>query len=249
MMLITALNMAYYSATDDITFTPLTEEEETRLFKIFLNTKPGSKTGLAARDELITRHLKLVVKLSLAAAKQAIPDDIAISAGNAALMQALECRRFKPELGIRFATYLRLFIRGQINKAIRSHQHPRIDRDPGSSRQTFAEEPALTGQPARNAKNITPPVIDPFFDSAVHVDHPYEAEELGRDRERAIKKAMLRLKGLELVAIREVYLEGRSYAEVGRRNGGVSRQAVEQASHKGLKKLRIALSPLKSDLL
>lgn len=251
-MLETYLNMAYYSATDDITFTPLTEEREAELFKTFYRKNISAARRLAARDELITCHLKLIVKLSLAAAKKAIPDDIAISAGNAALMQAVECRKFRPSSKTRFSGYLRLFVRGQVNKAIAAHHSPRQDDDQNSeTRLQFSPESALTGQLSRHAftNSYSHPSTVPRDDlMLVTVDHDYEAQELSRERIRAIEKVMTRLHGLEAAAVRKVHLEGQSYAEVARKHR-VSRQAVEQANHRGLKKLRVLLSRHKSDLL
>ena len=248
--------MAYYSQKDDISYTPLTAEQEKALFDTYYHSK--GKKSLAARDEIIRHHLKLVAKLSITCSKRALDDDLSISAGNMGLMQALHNRKFDPSRGLRFSTYLRAFVRGQVYAAM-SANHLAF-RTANSEESFFSvgyvpEGAAITGQKGRSApldgilstphQMRTGEAPAEFF-----VDHAYEAAELNERRRAALLKAIARLPKPEAIAVELVELDGLTFDQVGKlQNPKRSRQAIQQAHARGIKKLYAMLSPLRKELV
>lgn len=243
--------MSYYSETDDISFVPLTVEEERSLFTKFY---AGGPDALASRDELIARHLRLTAKLSLTYAKHSLPDDDAISAGNTGLMQALECRKFDPNRGFRFASYLRPYVRGQVFAAMRfrceGHEATKSDHQclPEGAAITGAHGCSIDHNPGlRGSGGAKVGPVKKSWEEETAVDHGYESLQITRERRAAIEKALSTLKPMEAIAIRGVELQGLNYEEVARKHG-VSRQAVHQAYSRGMKKLTALLLPERAEL-
>jgi RNA polymerase sigma factor (sigma-70 family) len=250
----------YGPGTDDISFVPLTKDEEKELFNKFY-------TGdLSARDELIRRHLKLTAKLALTYAKRAILEEDAISAGNFGLMQCLESRKFNPDLGFRFASYVRSFIKGQVCKAIRERaafngvwkeDHERhVSQQPEEDcPNRVPADAAVTGAHANQGgenhagfQNFNGRLSSRIsWERETAVDHEYENLQLTLTRRNAIEAALSKLKKMEAIAIRAVELEGKSHADVAREHK-VSRQASQQAWMRGMAKLKELLTPMKSEL-
>jgi len=114
--------MSYYSSNDDISFVPLTNEQEEALVARFY------AGDLAARDELISTHLKLVAKIALFINKGALPDADAISAGNYAFVVCLNKQTFDPSKS-RLSNYIRTFIRGAVLEAIRKRPRGVTDEE------------------------------------------------------------------------------------------------------------------------
>ena len=71
---------------------------------------------LAAAHQLITSHLRLVVKMAVAYRGYGLPLSELISEGNLGLMQAV--KRFEPERGFRLATYAMWWIRASIQEYV-----------------------------------------------------------------------------------------------------------------------------------
>ena len=77
----------------------------------------GASTATAKpRNQLVTSHLRLAVKIAMGYRGYGLPISEVISEGNVGLMQALN--RFEPEKGFRFATYAMWWIRASIQDYI-----------------------------------------------------------------------------------------------------------------------------------
>ncbi|HYG24507.1 MAG TPA: sigma-70 family RNA polymerase sigma factor [Verrucomicrobiae bacterium] len=225
--------MSYYSTQDDLSFIPLTLAEEHALIARY-----HGNNDLAARDELVRVHLKLVAKLSLRFARGAILDEDAISAGNFALMQALECKKFDPARGSRFGTYIRSYVKGEVLKQIRQRTVVR----PEFHQPSLPPDAVVTGTAAGNEdadKNR------PEFSNLV--DQSSDEQQIITVRETSLEDAIDQLPALEGYAVRRVDLQGGNYADVGRERN-VSREAARKAHARGLQKLRFRLNPVQSQL-
>lgn len=234
----------YGPGTEDISFVPLTREQEKDLFARFY---AGDNS---ARDEIIRCHLKLVAKLSLTCAKRALEEDDAISAGNFGMMQALECKKFNPDLGFRFASYVRQYVRGQVCAALRARGI--VHTGTGEDKTIFADGATITG--ANEATTGTELRSDLTVGAQreaeieTAVDHEYEGLQLTEERKRELEAAISQLGDMEQAAVRAVGLEGKSHVDVAEAKG-VSRQASQQAYVRGMKKLRAILDNKRNELL
>jgi len=208
--------MSYYSKDEDISYTPATRAEEVELFAKFY------AGDLISRDKIITNHLKLVVKLSLAYARGALPEDEAISAGNAGLIRALEGRSFDTSRGVFFSSYVSAYIRGQVLAAIR-------DRE-GSI-------PAPVEDEESTEENICP-------DS---VDHAYPEIQLSEVRMTKLNEAIDQLPPLEAATVRSTYFDDKSFAEIAHEHG-FSREGVRKAHVRAMGRLATALANLRAEL-
>jgi len=92
-------------------FTILEKEEEYLLAKRW--REHGDRD---AADQIVTSHLRLVVKLAMNYRGYGLPISEIISEGNIGLIQAVN--RFEPERGFRFATYAIWWIRASIQEYI-----------------------------------------------------------------------------------------------------------------------------------
>jgi RNA polymerase sigma factor (sigma-70 family) len=99
---------------------PLTRNDERALA---MRARAGDA---AARDELVRRHLPLVVTFARKQARGALPLDELVQEGNLGLLRAIE--KFDPAAGTRFATYALWWIRAYVwryLKEARSAVRPR----------------------------------------------------------------------------------------------------------------------------
>src|SRR6476659_9403435 len=69
-----------------------------------------------AANQLVTSHLRLVVKIAMGYRGYGLPSSEIISEGNVGLMHALN--RFEPEKGFRFTTYAMWWVRASIQDYI-----------------------------------------------------------------------------------------------------------------------------------
>jgi len=259
-------NTSYYSSQDDISFIPLTRDEEKQLFTRF-HASPAenpSADSLAARDEIIARHLKLVAKLSLRFAKGTLRDDDAISAGNFGLIQALESRCFDPERGTLFSSYVRAYIRGQILASLRDlGWKGEVSDDVGLE---YAPEATITGHlGGEDPVNATSDAWDPtrtrngkgarFAYPARRkgaigaiVDHEGEETVLKQERLKAIGEALKKLPELEAATIHAHFFGDRNFADVGRERK-LTREGVRKAFNRGMAKLQELLKEREEELL
>lgn len=97
---------SYYPPGTDLTFVPVTHEEERELFR---RAKAGDA---AAKEQIIRNHLLLVANIARRLARGKLPEEDVISAANFALVKALD--GFDPARPNRFSAFLKLFVRGEI---------------------------------------------------------------------------------------------------------------------------------------
>lgn len=90
----------------------LTAQEETDLARL---VQDGDH---AARDEMVRANLRLVVKLAKENMGRGLDLDDMIAEGNLGLMHAVEY--FDPEVGVRFSTYAKYWIKEAIERAIKN---------------------------------------------------------------------------------------------------------------------------------
>lgn len=99
-------NDSYYPPGTDLTFVPVTHDEEKELFR-------RAKAGDAdAKEKIIRNHLLLVANIARRIARGKLPEDEIVSAANFALVKAYE--GFDSSFPNRFAAFLKLFVRGEI---------------------------------------------------------------------------------------------------------------------------------------
>jgi RNA polymerase sigma factor (sigma-70 family) len=212
----------YYSPGQNIDCdNDFTIAKERDLFTRFYANGDGSTE---ARDELIKQYLKLVLQLSVRHARGRITSEDAISAGNLALIEALESRRFDIKRGIRFSTFLGHYIRGRVAREAR--EFPRIDQatpypddeDESGKHDLYRERPD---------------------DSAEHAFDLVEWREI-------IKPLLGLLNESELYFVDAHYFKGLSLWEAARNmpselGGPVSREWASKLHGSAMKKFRKAL--------
>ncbi len=236
--------MSYYTDNDDISFTPLTLEQEKALFATFYG--PAGGAADAARETIIVQHLKLTAKLALGYAKRALQDDDAISAGNEGLMQAVDCRKFRPsDKGARFASYLRTFVRGKVFAAMKSGQNDR-SRALRLSSGHKSDDATVTGANAdgfsgvANGAGLRAPSADWLSvseDINPTVQHEAEEKDLADVRRGHIEEGLKRCNEVEAAAIRLVFFKGMTLSEAKRelsKTKRISRQGTTQAYNRGM---------------
>ena len=72
--------------------------------------------SLKAAQKLVTSHLRLVEKIAMGYRGYGLPVSELVSEGNIGLMQAV--KKFKPEKGVRLATYAMWWIKASIQEYI-----------------------------------------------------------------------------------------------------------------------------------
>jgi len=232
----------YYPKDTDLRFTMLTREQETDLF-----TK--ARAGDAdAREFLIKNHLLFAARFARQMVKGKLPDDDVVSAANFAVMRAFD--KFDHNLGNRFTSYLKLFIKGEVASLWRNlstvrGKHP--TRTAPISEKTvklLTEEPQMensgryqettTGQleTILQSQRPTIPTEDPHQETE-------EKEHLSH-LQSLLNESKLSLNEHEQDIIRKVYEEERSFADIGRENG-VTREAIRATHNRALVKLQKAM--------
>lgn len=138
----------------------------------------------AARDRLVTSHLRLVAKTARNYAGYGIAQSDLVSAGTVGLMRAV--RSFDPELGFRFATYAAWWIRAEIHHYVLDNWSlVRISRD-AANRRLFFKLRALKAEfKVIDEGDLDPAVLERI---ATALDVP----------RRAVAEMNLRLAGGEL---------------------------------------------------
>lgn len=233
----------YYSATDDISYIPLTWEEEKALFARFYDNN-----DLAARDEIFSRHLKLAAKLSLHAAKGMLPEDDAISAGNFGLLQCLNSKNFDPNFQslkpVRFSTYCRLYVTGQVKAALRFLSPLSLGKA-DTTRTVRAEDAATTGTGGYDGGFNASTVIEATLGTQ---EHGYEDKERQDNRMELISRLLAGLPTLEAEAVRGEFFHQHTFADTARRFG-VSREGVRKAYNRAMIKLTKELATVDREAL
>ncbi len=234
--------MPYYSPTDDISYVPLTPEDERFLINDFYKGGPDSRRS---RDRIIETHLKLVAKLALQKARGGLEEDEAISAGNAGLIQALESRCFDPSFGVRFHTYVRKFVNGQVLSALRMKLSLRHEL---TNLRFTSPESCMTGREAREQDFRVATNLDKaqgFVQDSV--DHPSEENDLAEVRKQQIEKALKQLTKAEAHVVRAHYFGDKTLASAGREIG-LGREGARKAHNRGIEKLQAALAEMREEL-
>lgn len=190
----------YYPAEKDLTFVPLTPEVELELFRQSKLDGPGSVT----REEVITRHLAYALKLGRQFCASKLPFDDTTSAANEALVKAADS--FDPEHGACFRAYLKPFVRAAIARTWRALNSVNFKNTPPTA-QVSMDDPA-GGFFSAGAESST------FEDE----DH----EDFLREQLLEVSKT---LPEREQRIIDFHYVEGLSFAEIGRRLN-LSREAI-----------------------
>lgn len=98
----------------------LTREDEVRLARQAANESLTPEDRRAAKQNLITSNLRLVVNIAKQYSRSGVALADLIAEGNVGLMKAI--RRFDPERGTRISTYATFWIRQSIQLAIREHR-------------------------------------------------------------------------------------------------------------------------------
>jgi len=239
--------MAYWSNKDNLDFIPLTEEAEQALFRKYY------KGDLEARDSIIQHHLKHVTKLALRFAKQAFPDDLAVSAGIDGLMQAMKAKTFNPRAGYRFSSYVIPFIRGKVFRAMKAHHMmPAPPPEPYSHRPC---DVTLTGALCDEGNSPTASIalsrgfisLEQIPAPEETVDHEAEEKDLSEYRIRILNKCLAKLRPLDAEVVRKVALEGMTLAEVAAEKGH-ARQNVGPTYLRGIARLKVLLEKYREEL-
>ncbi|HUZ74591.1 MAG TPA: RNA polymerase factor sigma-32 [Stellaceae bacterium] len=138
----------------------------------------------AARDRLVTSHLRLVAKTARNYAGYGLAQSDLVSAGTVGLMRAVA--NFDPELGFRFATYAAWWIRAEIHHYVLDNWSlVRISRDAANRRLFFKLRRLKAEFNVIDEGDLDPAVLDRI---AVALDVP----------QRAVAEMNLRLAGSEL---------------------------------------------------
>lgn len=216
---------AYYSKDQNITHVPISHSEEIALFKRFYkgNPKNMSKDALAARDAILTNNLRYAASIAGNHSSRTTYHADLISAANAGLLKALECRRFRPEQG-RFTTFATKFIVGEICKFFRV-----------SGAVTFPASSQLPDWPEEGEDQDVETLLDP---------KGFRPGDLDRE---TVATALSKLESTERQIIELCFFEGLYVSKarhlIKRDDGkvGISRQWATELRDRALKNLRIQL--------
>lgn len=92
----------------------LSREQEVALFQ---RMKAGGRDGEKAREELISRHLRLAMTCARKLAYTGVPYEELVQEGNIGLIKA--ANKFEVERGFRFVTYASWWVRASISEYVR----------------------------------------------------------------------------------------------------------------------------------
>ncbi len=201
----------YYKQIPDLRFAVLTEAEERDLF---LRARSGEEE---ARQFLIENHLLFAATEARRRARGKLPEEDVVSAGNAALMQCID--RFDPNKGARFTTFLRFYIRAEVSKLWQ-------ERDPVDYKKNYPKG------------DDTSPAFNRPLEDTFEEPH-YAADEFKTIVLGVLESACKELTEAEQKLLKRVYEDGVSFAEIGREEGGISREAIRTRHERLLKKLRV----------
>jgi RNA polymerase primary sigma factor len=209
---------------------PLTADEERALVQ---RARAGEG---AAREELVRRHLPLVVSFVRKQALGGVRLDDVVQEGNLGLLRAVE--KFDPRAGTRFSTYAVWWIRAYVwryLKAARSSVRPRSGE--------VARADASLDAPLGDDGDVT--ALERIADDAPTPAARYDAEEGDATVREALEKVRGRLGGLgwDIVRSRLERDAPETLEAIGTR-WGVSRERVRQVELQTKRFLRGYLQPL-----
>lgn len=193
---------------------PISREEERALA---LRARGGDA---AARDELVRRHLPLVLSFARRQARGTVPLEELVQEGNLGLLRAVE--KYDPDAGTRFATYALWWIRAYVwryLKTARSSVRPK-------SGATAAADLSLE-MPLHDDGDAT--WLDQVEDDRPSADDRYAEAESGARLRGALERVRPRIGevGWDVIRTRLQQDPPDTLAEIGRR-WGVSRERVRQ---------------------
>jgi len=212
---------------------PLTREAERELG---LRARAGEA---AARDELVRRHLGLVIGFARRQARSKVPLEELVQEGNLGLMRAAE--KFDPDAGTRFATYASWWIRAYVwryLKQARSTVRPRsgtVALQDVSLDATIDEDGELSR-------------LDLIEDDGPAPDEAYASSEADRRLREALAKARGRIGeiGWDVIHTRLQQDPPDTLEQIGKR-WGVSREWVRQVEGNTKRFLRAYLEQAMPD--
>ena len=139
----------------DIRRFPMLEREQ----EFELATRWREHGDRGAANQLVTSHLRLVVKIAMGYRGYGLPVSEIISEGNVGLMQALN--RFEPEKGFRFTTYAMWWVRASIQDYIlRSWSLVKIGTTANQKRLFFKLRTAKNKIAAFESGDLRPDQVD-----------------------------------------------------------------------------------------
>jgi RNA polymerase primary sigma factor len=193
---------------------PLTREAERELG---LRARDGEA---AARDELVRRHLGLVVGFARRQARGRVPLDELVQEGNLGLMRAAE--KFDPDAGTRFATYASWWIRAYVWKYLKQARSAVRPRSGTVAPQDVSLDAAI-GEDGDVSR------LDLLEDDGPALDEAYAASEADRRLREALAKARGRIGevGWDVIRTRLQQDPPDTLEQIGKR-WGVSREWVRQ---------------------
>lgn len=205
---------SYYKPTEELAFVAPTPAQERALFEA---ARAGDEQ---AKEFLIRNHLLFAAKEGRRWARGKLAEDDVISAANYALMVAFD--KFDPTRGVRFATFIRRFIRGRIADLWRSQNTV------GENARKF---PDKDEQPI--CKSPQEPVV---YQDVEERDHKRFIEQLLE----AAKKSVLTER--ERIVIERHYGEDGVEMAAIARELGLTRERVRQIREVALRKLNREMS-------
>lgn len=219
-------NSQYYSKDQNIKFRMTTPEEERELW---VKAKSGDEE---ARTFLIHNHLLFASMQAQRLNSGQLPKNEVISAANFAVMKAYET--FDYTRGFRFTTYLRPFIRGEISALWKSKFAGGIADPSFGGPSAFRADDRVS-----NHKDCSVQFKERGMthNPEPEEDHPAEELDLKRFNGKAVVAAVSKLTKSEQALIRQVYVQEKSLADIGRERG-VSRAAVQATHARIIKKLK-----------
>lgn len=232
---------SYYGAGQDIHFRMTTPEEEKALF---IKAYAGDEE---AKEFVIKNHLLFALMEGQKLVRNRLERDEVISACNYAVMKAY--RLFDPEVGVRFTTYLRPFIRGEIANLWRSHFNSSGVADPSIANHredlfSSADGLVTSCQSREMSENGTTvnngrAEREPFYEDMT-MGHEAESNDLRDFNFSALRGSLTKLSEREQDLLNEVYQNEKSFAEIAR-DTGVTREAVRSMHERVVSKLRKSL--------
>lgn len=221
--------MSYYKHT--IEFTPLDAEKEIELFKRWKDDE-----DFGARDEIIQAHLRFALSEGLKAGRGRFAEEDIVSAANLGLLKATY--KFDPEKakarGARFAAFARKLIRGQVGELFRAEKQNTVSIE-GFLNHDVPSNPSDSN--LGKARGINKLSYIPITDETPA--SVFEDEDFRKVWSERAYAAMSKLPKSHQTLLRQVLLEGRSLAEVGRmQNPPVTRAAVRLRYRRAITRLK-----------
>ncbi len=214
---LSGVELYYRAPLKEMIVVPLSVEREIELVK-----KYRLAGDLDARDEILKHHLLFAATEGLHAAYGGLEDDEVISISNLALMKALD--KFEYEKGVRFSSYARWFIMGDV-KAMWKKKH--IVKVPFGQKY---EEFWIEGR-------------EYLSEEADHTSsESFASQQESKDRLGALYEGLNVLNDKERKIVYLHYLDNVSFAAIGRTfDPVIHREVIRKTHEKAITKLRRAI--------